>query len=90
MLYSSNLLITLSITSTLRTVMLEILHTILAVLLIGSIVIQTRASGLSATFGGSGTSNVVQRRGAEKLVFRASIWLSVAFFVLAVVRWYVY
>lgn len=70
--------------------MLEILHAIIAVLLICSIVVQTRASGLSATFGGSGASNVVQRRGAEKLIFQASIVLSIAFFALSVIRWYVY
>lgn len=70
--------------------MLEIIHAIIAVLLIVSITIQNRSSGLSATFGGSGSSNVVQRRGAEKLVFQASIWLSVVFFALTIVRWYVY
>jgi protein translocase SecG subunit len=51
---------------------------------------QSRASGLSATFGGSGTTNVVQRRGAEKLIYKASIYLSVAFFALSIIRWYVY
>ena len=70
--------------------MLEILHVIIAILLAFCIVIQTRSSGLSATFGGSGSANVVQRRGAELLIFKATIWLSVAFFALAIVRWYVY
>ena len=70
--------------------MLEIIHTIIAILLTGSIVVQTRSSGLSATFGGSGAANVVQRRGAEKLIFKATIYLSIAFFGLTVLRWYVY
>lgn len=70
--------------------MLQILHVIIAILLTITIVLQTRSSGLSATFGGSGSSNVVQRRGAEKLIFQASIYLSIAFFALSIIRWYVY
>ena len=70
--------------------MLETLHAIVAILLTICIVIQTRSSGLSATFGGSGAANVVQRRGAELVIFKATIWLSVAFFALSVLRWYVY
>ncbi len=70
--------------------MIETIHAIIAVLLALSITIQTRASGLSATFGGSGAGVVVQRRGAEKLIFQASIVLSVLFFALSVIRWYIY
>ena len=70
--------------------MLMILQIIVSVLLVFSILIQHRASGLSATFGGSGSTNFVQRRGAEKVIYKASIWLSVAFFALAILQWYVY
>ncbi len=70
--------------------MLEIIHAIIAILLATCIALQTRASGLSATFGGSGAGNVVQRRGAEKLIYSVTIYLSIAFFGLAIVRWYVY
>jgi protein translocase SecG subunit len=70
--------------------MLEIIHVIISLLLTVTIVIQTRSSGLSATFGGSGAANVVQRRGAEKLIFKACIYLSIAFFALSIIRWYVY
>ena len=70
--------------------MFEVIHAIIAVLLAACITIQTRASGLSATFGGSGAGNVVQRRGAEKLIYQATIGLSIAFFSLAIIRWYVY
>ncbi|PIR53215.1 preprotein translocase subunit SecG [Candidatus Peregrinibacteria bacterium CG10_big_fil_rev_8_21_14_0_10_49_10] len=70
--------------------MLHIVHAIISVLLIFTIMLQHRASGLSATFGGGGTTNVVQRRGAEKVIYKASIWLSVLFFGLAILRWYVY
>lgn len=67
---------------------LAIVHAVVAVLMMFSILLQHRASGLSATFGGTGGS-YVQRRGAEKLLYQASIWLSVVFFALAVVEWYV-
>jgi protein translocase SecG subunit len=70
--------------------MIEIIHATIAIVLCATIVVQTRSSGLSATFGGSGAANVVQRRGAEKLIFKASIYLSIIFFALTIVRWYVY
>ncbi len=59
-----------------------------SVLLIVCILLQHRASGLSATFGGTGVS-YVQRRGAERVIYVASIWLSGAFFALAVLQWYI-
>jgi protein translocase SecG subunit len=55
----------------------------ISILLILCILVQHRASGLSATFGGSGAT-VVQRRGAEKVIYKLSIWLSIAFFALSV------
>ncbi|HLD64362.1 MAG TPA: preprotein translocase subunit SecG [Candidatus Peribacteraceae bacterium] len=66
---------------------LEMIQAIMAILLLASILIQHRVSGLSATFGGSG-SVVVQRRGAERVIYRASIWLAVVFFGLSILRWY--
>jgi protein translocase SecG subunit len=68
--------------------MIEALHIAIALLVSLGILLQTRASGLSSTFGGSGAAFQVQRRGAEKLVYNATIWLSVVFFALAIVRWY--
>jgi protein translocase SecG subunit len=67
---------------------ITILQTITALLLIPCILIQNRASGLSATFGGGGALQV-QRRGAEKLIFKLTIILSVLFFGLAVAQWYI-
>jgi protein translocase SecG subunit len=67
---------------------ITIIHIAVAITLSISILLQHRASGLSATFGGSG-STYVQRRGAEKLLYHVSVWLSVAFFALAIIRWYV-
>ena len=64
------------------------LQAIVSVLLSFGILVQHRASGLTSTFGGSGAV-FVQRRGAEKVVYKLSIWLSVIFFTLAVVQWYI-
>ncbi|MBI3331340.1 preprotein translocase subunit SecG [Candidatus Peregrinibacteria bacterium] len=68
-------------------IILKILQVVSAILLILTILIQHRASGLTATFGGSGAT-FVQRRGAEKVIYKASIWLSVIFFGLTVLEWY--
>ena len=59
----------------------------LALLLSLCILIQHRVSGLSATFGGGGAV-YVQRRGAEKVVYKLTIILSIIFFVIPVVMWY--
>ncbi|MBM3227667.1 preprotein translocase subunit SecG [Candidatus Peribacteria bacterium] len=64
-----------------------IIHVTIALLLTVSILLQHRASGLSSTFGGSGAT-FVQRRGAEKMLYQLSVWLSVLFFGLAVLRWF--
>lgn len=64
------------------------IQTVLSVLLIFCILLQSRAAGL--TSGTSGVNQtVVQRRGAEKLLYQATIALSFAFFVLTVLQWYV-
>jgi protein translocase SecG subunit len=68
--------------------MLLIVQAIIGILLSLTIILQQRASGLSATFGGTGAS-YVQRRGGEALLFQASIWLSVVFFGLGVVQLFV-
>jgi len=65
-----------------------IVHITVTIFMALGILLQSRASGLSATFGGSGASAVVQRRGAEKLIYKATIYLAVAFFALSVLRWY--
>lgn len=59
-----------------------------AVLLCICILLQHRAAGLSATFGGQGGAQV-QRRGAEKLLYQLTVILSVAVALLTVVQWYV-
>ena len=70
---------------------MAIITTILVIdsfLLCLCILLQHRAAGLSATFGGIGTS-YVQRRGAEKLLYQVSIWLSVVFFSITILLWYI-
>jgi len=68
--------------------MLIILHSIIGILLAFSILLQQRASGLSATFGGTGAT-YVQRRGGEAVLFKASVWLSVAFFAMGILQLFV-
>ncbi len=67
---------------------LTIIDAVLGALVALLILLQHRSSGLSATFGGMGTT-YVQRRGAEKVLFVATVWLSVAFFGIAIAMMYV-
>ena len=70
--------------------MLALIHVIISALLTLCILLQSRASGLSATFGGSGGGSVaIQRRGAELLIYKVTVWLAVAFFALSLLRWYI-
>ncbi len=64
------------------------IEVVLGSLLALLILLQHRASGLSATFGGTGTA-YIQRRGAEKTLFAFTIWVAVAFFVIGIVLMYV-
>lgn len=64
------------------------IQAILAVLIIFMVLLQHRASGLSASMGGSGVTHV-QRRGAEKFLYQATVFLSTAFFVLTVLDWFI-
>lgn len=58
---------------------------ILAILLVASILLQARGTGLGATFGGGG--NVYRtKRGAEKKIFQLTIMLSILFFGVALVN----
>lgn len=57
---------------------LKYVHAMVSILLILSILIQNRSSGLSATLGGSGTIHV-KKRGAEKVLYQFTIVLAVLF-----------
>ena len=55
---------------------------VIAILLMGGILLQSRGAGLGSAFGGDG--NVYRtKRGVEKVVFRATIVLSVCFLALS-------
>jgi protein translocase SecG subunit len=64
------------------------IEAVIAVLLCLLITVQHRVSGLTSTFGGSGAVTV-QRRGAEKVLYKLTIILSIAFFAIAVLLWYI-
>lgn len=64
---------------------LTIIQITISVLLIAAVLLQARGGGLSPVFGGE--SGVYRtRRGAEKMIFRATIALAVLFFLVAVLN----
>ncbi|MDD3005987.1 MAG: preprotein translocase subunit SecG [Candidatus Pacebacteria bacterium] len=66
---------------------IDIAQAVIAVLLIVSILLQNRGTGLSETFGGdSGNSSYQTKRGFDKFLFRASIVIAVAFLGIAIYR----
>lgn len=68
---------------------LAIIQIATSVLLVSAILLQQRGTGLSATFGGEG--NVYRtKRGLEKIIFIATIVLSIIFFVTALANILIY
>lgn len=63
------------------------LQVVLAVLIIVGVLLQQRAAGFSS--GVVGGTNIVQRRGAEKLLYQGTIALAIAFLVLSVLEWFI-
>ncbi|MBU0458846.1 preprotein translocase subunit SecG [Patescibacteria group bacterium] len=72
------------------TQLLNTLEIVVSIVMVFTILLQHRASGLSATFGGSGSSNFIQRRGAEKVLFKVTIWSAFLFLLIPVVQWFVF
>jgi len=66
--------------------MISTLQIIVSVVLIVLISIQERSSGLSGVFGGGGAEVYSQRRGLEKMIFGATIFLIVVFAVLSLLN----
>jgi len=64
---------------------LPYIQIILAVLLAGAILLQQRGTGLSSTFGGS-SMEYSTKRGAEKVIFYASIVIAILFLAVSVWR----
>jgi preprotein translocase subunit SecG len=58
---------------------------VLAVLLMGGILLQQRGAGLGGAFGADSTFGYNTRRGAEKIIFEATIILSVLFVASTVI-----
>jgi preprotein translocase subunit SecG len=63
--------------------LLKYFQLVVSILLILAILVQNRSSGLSSTFGGSGTIQV-KKRGAEKVLYNATIVLAVIFVACAI------
>ena len=63
-----------------------IIQGVLAVLIILCVLLQQRAAGLG-TSGGMNTT-VVQRRGAEKVLYQATIVMAMVFSALTILPWY--
>lgn len=61
---------------------LNVIQIIISILLILAILLQNRGAGLGAAFGGEG--NIYRtKRGAEKILYIATIILAIAFMVTA-------
>jgi preprotein translocase subunit SecG len=64
---------------------LQIVHLIIAALLVASILLQQRSSGLGEAFGGDSTV-FSSRRGVEKILYYATIVFGISFGVLAILQ----
>lgn len=64
---------------------LKIVQIFLSILLAAAILVQVRGMGLGSVFGGEG--NYYQtKRGAEKLIFKATIVIAILFLTLALIN----
>jgi preprotein translocase subunit SecG len=57
---------------------------IISIALIVIVIFQARSSSAGSMFGGSDSPVYRTRRGVERTLFNATIWLAVAFFALAI------
>ena len=65
---------------------LIVIHTIVSLLLIAVVLMQaSQGGGLSGTFGGNATSNVLGGQNAGNVLSRITTWLATLFLALAVV-----
>lgn len=62
---------------------LDIALIITSIALIISVILQSKGAGLGGLTGGDSGSIFTARRGVEKTLFRATIGLSILFFILA-------
>lgn len=68
-----------------RSLLLSIIQIVLSVLLVATILLQQRGTGLGSAFGGAGEV-FRTKRGIEKALFYTSIGLSVLFFLTAILN----
>jgi preprotein translocase subunit SecG len=66
-----------------KTILL-VIQILVAISLIGVILIQSSKGGLGSAFGGGGEFR--SKRGAEKVIFRLTIVLTVVFFAVSVIN----
>lgn len=59
---------------------------LVSLLLSATILLQSRGAGLSTVWGGQGNSSFRTKRGAEKLLFSATIILAALFIILALIN----
>ncbi|MFH1611273.1 MAG: preprotein translocase subunit SecG [Patescibacteria group bacterium] len=64
---------------------LDIIQLALSVLLIGTIMIQSRSAGLGSVFGGNDNVQTT-RRGVEKKLHITTIIIAIAFFVISLIN----
>ena len=67
-------------------IFLNLAQIVVSIALIALVLLQTKGSALGGVFGGSDSSIHTTRRGLEKTVFNTTIWLSVVFFLLALLN----
>lgn len=67
-------------------VIINAILAVLAALILFGILLQQRAAGFAS--GVVGGTNIVQRRGAEKLLYQGTILLAIVFLVLSVLEWF--
>lgn len=65
---------------------LNIAQIVIAVALVAVIMLQTKGAALGGVFGRSDSAVYKTRRGIEKTVFNVTIFLALAFFVLAMLN----
>ena len=68
---------------------LDIALIITSIALITSVILQSKGAGLGGLTGGDSGSVFSARRGIEKTLFKATIFLSVLFFILAIIAVFV-
>ena len=64
---------------------LAIAQIVVSLLLVAAVLLQSQGAGLSSTFGGSDNAYLT-RRGAEKVIFTATIVLGIAFLALGLLN----